>query len=122
MHRMEAMADEQQEEAPFISHVGPIDIDWPRSLGFYGGIALALAFELIAPEIALFVAVVPIVKLFKRKRATRPERFVAAVIEGAAKPLGGDAQETVRPRGMSDAAKSGHGESNGKSRRHGSVG
>lgn len=91
------MPEEQTEDQPFVSRVGPIDIDWPRSIGFYGGIALAIAFDLIAPELALFVAIVPLVKLFKRPHATKPERLVAAVIEGAAKPLGGDAEETVRP-------------------------
>ena len=109
------MSEEQDEDQPFITRVGPIDIDWPKSIGFFGGIAVAVALELIAPELALFVAAVPIIKLFKRKRATKPERFVAAVIEGAAKPLGGDAQATVRPaqteaeqRGTRDAASNGH--------------
>jgi len=96
------MPEEQTEDQPFVSRVGPIDVDWPRSLGFYGGIALAIAFDLIAPELALFVAVVPLIKLFKRQHATKPEKLVAAVIEGAAKPLGGDAEETVRPAWLDD--------------------
>jgi hypothetical protein len=91
------MADEQQEDQPFVSRIGPIDIDWPRSLGFFGGIALAIAFDLIAPEIALFVACVPLVKLLERQHATRPEKAIAAIMEGAAKPLGGDAEATIRP-------------------------
>ena len=108
------MADDQKEDQPFVSRLGPIDVDWPKTLGFYGGLAAALAFELIAPELIAFVAIVPIVKLFKRKRATKPERFAAAVIEGAAKPLGGDAQEVMRPswtdeKGTADAASNGHG-------------
>ncbi len=89
--------DPQQEDEPFVTRIGPVHVDWPRSLGYFGGIALAVAFDLVAPEIALFVAVIPIVKLFKRKNATRIEKAVAAVIEGAAKPLGGDAESTVRP-------------------------
>ena len=97
------MADEQKEDQPFVSRVGPVDIDWPRSLGFFGGIALAIAFDLIAPELALFVACVALVKLLKRRHATRAEKAVAAVLEGAAKPLGGDAQETIRPAWVTDA-------------------
>ena len=94
---------DQQEDQPFVQRIGPIDVDWPRSIGFYGGIALAIAFDLIAPELALFVAIVPLVKLFKRRHATKPEKLVAAVIEGAAKPLGGDAEETVRLAWSDDA-------------------
>ena len=89
--------DKQNEGEPFVSRIGPLHIDWPRSLGYFGGIAAAVAFDLIAPELALFVALIPIVKLFKRKDATKIEKAIAAVIEGAAKPLGGDAEATVRP-------------------------
>ena len=96
------MSDAQQEDQPFVVRLGPIAIDVPRSIGFFGGIAAAIALDLIAPELALFVAAVPLVKLLKRKDATKPERAIAAVIEGAAKPLGGDAEETVRPAWMDD--------------------
>lgn len=89
--------DQQQEDEPFVSKIGPLHVDWPRSLGYFGGIALAVAFDLVAPEIALFVAAIPLIKLLKRKNATGIEKAVAAVIEGAAKPLGGDAESTVRP-------------------------
>ena len=89
--------DQQQEDEPFVSKIGPLHVDWPRSLGYFGGIALAVAFDLVAPEIALFVAAIPLIKLLKRKNATGVEKAVAAVIEGAAKPLGGDAESTVRP-------------------------
>jgi hypothetical protein len=54
------MSEEQKEDQPFVSRIGPVDIDWPRSIGFFGGIAIAVALELIAPEIALFVACVPL--------------------------------------------------------------
>ena len=89
--------DQQREDRPFVQRIGPVDVDWARSIGFYGGIALAIGFELIAPELALFVAAVPLVKLLKRKHATRIEKALAAIVEGAAKPLGGDAEESVRP-------------------------
>lgn len=48
-------------------------------------------------ELALFVAVIPFVKLLERKHATTIEKALAAILEGAAKPLGGDAEATVRP-------------------------
>jgi hypothetical protein len=83
------------QDAEFVTQVGPLHVDWPRSVGYFGGIAIAIAFDLIAPEIALFAAVIPIVKLFRRKDPTKLERAIAAVIEGAAKPLGGDAEAVV---------------------------
>jgi hypothetical protein len=88
--------DPQDDDEPFVVRLGPVHVDVPRSLGYFGGIGLAVAFELIAPELALFVALIPIVKLFKRKNATKIEKALAAVVEGAAKPLGGDAESTVR--------------------------
>lgn len=94
--------DKQQEDQPFVKRIGPVDVDWARSLGFYGGIALAVGLELIAPELALFVAAVPLVKLFKRKNATKIEKAFAGIVEGAAKPLGGDAEEAVRPAWVDD--------------------
>ncbi len=96
------MANEQDEDRDFTTRIGPVDIDWPRALGFYGGIAVALALDVVAPELALFVAAVPLLKLLKRRRATRPERLVAAVLEGAAKPIGGDAEAVVRPAWSDD--------------------
>lgn len=94
--------DEQKEDEPFVSRIGPVDIDWPRSLGYFGAVAIAVGFELIAPEIALFVAAVPLLKLLKREHATKAEKLFASVVEGAAKPLGGDAQATVRPAWLDD--------------------
>jgi hypothetical protein len=91
-----------KEDSAFITRIGPVDVDWPRTVGFYGGVAAAIAFDLIAPELAIFVAAVPLIKLMKRKNATTVERAIAAVLEGAAKPVGGDADSTVRPAWLDD--------------------
>jgi len=96
------MGDEEREDRPFVSRIGPLVVDWPRTVGFYGGIALAVAFDLVAPPLAAFVAVVPLLKLLKRKDASKVERAVASVLEGAAKPVGGDAESTVRPAWQED--------------------
>jgi len=90
--------EEQKEDQPFVVHLGPLVVDVPRTIGYYGGVAAALAFELIASELALFIAAVPLVKLLKRKDAGRAERAVAGVFEGAMKPVGGDAESVVRPQ------------------------
>jgi hypothetical protein len=96
------MSDEKKEEKKFVTRIGPIDVDWPRAVGFYGGIAAAVAFDLIAPPLALFVAAVPLLKLLKRRNATTAEQAIAAVLEGAAKPVGGDAEAAVRPAWVDD--------------------
>jgi hypothetical protein len=66
--------------------VGSLEIDWPRSIGYFGGIGIAVACELIAPPIAIFIAAIPLLKLFKHPDA----------LEGAAKPVGADAEAVVR--------------------------
>jgi hypothetical protein len=95
------MSDEDEDKA-FVTRLGPIDIDWPRAVGFYGGIAAAVAFDLIAPPLALFVAAVPLLKLLKRQHASKAEKAIAAVLEGASKPVGGDAEAVVRPAWVDD--------------------
>ncbi len=89
------MSDDEEDKR-FVTRIGPVDIDWPRAVGYYGGIAAAVAFDMIAPPLALFVAVVPLLKLLKREHATAVEQAVAALLEGASKPVGGDAEAVVR--------------------------
>ncbi len=91
------MGEEQKEDRGLVTRIGPITIDWPRTVGYYGAIAAAVAFDVIAPPLGIFIAVVPFVKFLKRKHATKIERAVGALFEGAAKPVGGDAESTVRP-------------------------
>ena len=73
-----------------------IEIDWPRSLGFFGGLGAAAALELVPIPIAVFVASVPFLKLLGRPNASTPQRFVSHLVDGAAKPVGGDSEGTVR--------------------------
>jgi hypothetical protein len=78
-----------------------IEVDWPRSIGFFGALGAAVALELVPVPIAVFVAAVPFLKLLNRPNATRPQRFVSHLVDGAAKPVGGDSEGTVRwaPKG-----------------------
>jgi hypothetical protein len=42
------MAQEQdvhEQEQGMTSQIGPIEIDWPRTIGYYGGVGLAVAFQ-----------------------------------------------------------------------------
>ena len=35
-----------EQDRGLTSRVGPVEIDWPMAIGYYGGIGLALAFEM----------------------------------------------------------------------------
>lgn len=73
-----------------------LEIDWPRSLGFFGALGAAVALDLVPVPVAAFVAAVPFLKLFNRPNAPMPQRFLSHLVDGAAKPVGGDAEGTVR--------------------------
>ncbi len=88
--------DQGEQDQGLVSRFGPIEVDWPRTIGYYGGIGLALAFELIEPPLAIFIAAVPLFKMFNHPKASRPTRFVAQLLDGAAKPVGGSAEATIR--------------------------
>ena len=73
-----------------------IEVDWPRSIGFFGAIGAAVALDLVSMPIAVFVAAVPFLKLMNRPNAPKPQQFFSHLVDGAAKPVGGDAEGTVR--------------------------
>jgi hypothetical protein len=94
-----------QEEPGLVSRIGALEVDWPRSLGFFGGIAVAVGAGLIEPPLGLFIAAVPFLKMLDLPRLPDRARFVAQVFEGVAKPVGGDSEGTVRivtAKGTSD--------------------
>jgi hypothetical protein len=84
------------EDQGLFTRVGPLEVDWPKSVGYYGGIGLAVALELIEPPLAIFIAAIPMLKLLKRPTQPLPVRVLADVLEGAAKPVGGDAESVVQ--------------------------
>jgi hypothetical protein len=94
------MAEEEQDvneqKQGMTSRIGPIEIDWPRTIGYYGGISLAIAFELIEPPLALFIAAIPLLKMLNHPKASKPVRFVGQLLDGAAKPVGGSAEATIQ--------------------------
>ena len=94
------MAEEEQDvneqKQGMTSRIGPLEIDWPRTIGYYGGVGLATAFELIEPPLALFIAAIPLLKMLNHPRASGPIRFVGQLLEGAAKPVGGSAEATIQ--------------------------
>jgi hypothetical protein len=76
--------------------VGPVQIDVPQTVGYFGGIGVAVALGLIEPPLAAFIAAVPLIKILADPGSPAPVRFVAEILQGAAKPVGSDAEGTVR--------------------------
>jgi hypothetical protein len=90
---------------PIVSRFGPLELDWPRSIGYFGGVGLAVAAGLIDAPLGLFIAAIPFIKMIDLNRLPSPPRFLGQVLEGVAKPVGGDSEGTVRivtSRGSSD--------------------
>jgi hypothetical protein len=71
-------------------------MDWPRSIGYFGGIGIAVAAGIIDPPLGLFIAAVPFLKMLDLPRLPNLPRFVGQVFEGVAKPVGGDSEGTIR--------------------------
>ncbi len=79
--------------------VGPVEIDIPESLGYFGGAWLAVSLELIAPPIGVLIAAIPFIRMLDIPQLPLPVTFFGHVVEGAAKPLGSDADGTIRIAG-----------------------
>ncbi|MBV9279027.1 MAG: hypothetical protein JOZ41_03005, partial [Chloroflexi bacterium] len=88
--------DQKREKQGLTSRVGPVEIDWPASIGYYGGIALATTFGVIEPPLALFIAAVPFFKMLQRPNASLSVRWVSEILDGASKPVGGDGELVIQ--------------------------
>jgi hypothetical protein len=92
--------EEQMGQAPqdrgLVSSIGPLKVDWPRSIGYYAGIGIAVAVEAIEPPLALFIAAIPFLKMLNRPSASQAVRFISQVLDGASKPVGGDSEATIQ--------------------------
>jgi len=78
------------------SQIGPVEVNWPRTVGYYGGLALAVGFGMIEPPFGVFIAAVPFLKMLNRPKASHPVRLVSQVVDGAAQPIGGDGDYSIR--------------------------
>jgi hypothetical protein len=85
-----------EEDRGLSSRIGPVEIDWARSVGYFGGIGVAVAVGIIEPPVGLFIAAIPFIKMLNRPKAPLPVRVVAQVFDGAAKPVGGDSEATIQ--------------------------
>jgi hypothetical protein len=87
---------QQPENRGLLVSLGPVTVDVPRSLGYFGAVGLATVTGLIEPPLGVFIAAIPVVKMLMTRNLPRPVRFVGQVFDGAAQPVGGDAEGTVR--------------------------
>lgn len=92
----QSSTDDQGDVQGLVSRFGPIEVDWPRTLGYYGGIALAVTFEIIEPPVGIFIACIPLIKMLSSPKIAQPIRAASQVLQGAAPPLNGDAEATIR--------------------------
>lgn len=75
--------------------VGRVSVDVPRSAGYFGGLAAAVGLGLIEPPLAVFIAAVPVFKALTNSALPTPVRAIGETLEGAAKPVGSDAEGVV---------------------------
>lgn len=75
--------------------VGTVEVDVPRSVGYFGGLIAAAGLGLIEPPLAVFIAAVPLFKVLTNSALPRAVRVVGEVLEGAAKPVGSDAEGVI---------------------------
>jgi hypothetical protein len=74
---------------------GTVEVDVPRSIGYFGGLAVATGLGLIEPPLALFIAAVPVYKVLTNTALPKAVRVIGEVLEGAAKPVGSDAEGVI---------------------------
>lgn len=92
-------------ERGLTTQIGSVEVNWPRAIGYYGGLGLAVGFGMIEPPFGLFIAAVPFFKMLNRPRASRPVRLVSQIIDGASQPVGGDGDHSIRLVGSGGAGR-----------------
>lgn len=100
------MIETSEERKGITAHFGPVHIDLPRTVGYYGGVGAALALGLIDWPIAVFIGGIPLVKLTQGRPLRWGLDFAVQFFEGAAKPVGGDAEGTIQVEARPAARRS----------------
>src|SRR5437016_4446783 len=83
-------------EPVFEVRFGPVAVDVPRSVGYFSGVALAVSVGVVEPWLGLFIAAVPFLKILTHHALPITVRAIGEMFEGAARPVGGDAEGTIR--------------------------
>lgn len=87
---------ESKADRGLTNRIGPVEINWPRAVGYYGGLGLAVGFGMIEPPFGLFIAAVPLFKMLNRPKASRPVRLLSQIMDGASQPVGGDGDPAIK--------------------------
>lgn len=87
---------ESKADRGLTNRIGPVEINWPRAIGYYGGLGLAVGFGMIEPPFGLFIAAVPLFKMLNRPKASRPVRLFSQIMDGASQPVGGDGDPAIK--------------------------
>jgi hypothetical protein len=95
------------ENRGLVASVGPVQVDVPRTAGYYGGIGAALALGIIDWPVAVFIGGIPLVKLLKGRPLRWGLNVAVQFFEGAAKPVGGDAEGTIQLDGAAEQLEAG---------------
>ena len=85
------------------ARIGPMEIDVPRTTGYYVGVGAAVAFGIIEWPVAVFIGAIPLVKMMQSRRLPAPLQFAVHLFDGASQPVGGDSDGTVRLERMPDS-------------------
>lgn len=83
--------------------IGTLEVDIPRSVGYFGGLAAAVGLGLLEPPLAVFIAAVPVFKALTNTTLPRTVRVVGEMLEGAAKPVGSDAEGVIQLKDQEQA-------------------
>jgi hypothetical protein len=106
MAKQGSQQDEQNQDVGMTTQIGIVQVNWPQTIGYYGGIGMALAAELIEPPFAVFIAAIPIFKMLSHPILPKPARIAGQLLEGAAKPVGGSDEATVQLVNAGKSARS----------------
>ena len=76
--------------------VGTVRVNVPRSVGYVGGLPVAVGVGVFEPPLALFIASVPVFKPWTNTGRARAVRVVGELYECAAKPVGSVAEGVIQ--------------------------
>ena len=76
--------------------VGTVKVDVPRSVGYFGGLPVAVGVGLFEPPLALFIASVPLFKPWTNTGRPKAVRVVGELLACAAKPVGSVAEGVIQ--------------------------
>jgi hypothetical protein len=72
------------------TRVRTVTLNVPRSLGYYGGVALAVMGGVIEPPLGVLIAATPLLKRLTHRALPVVVRFAAEALDVISRPMGSD--------------------------------